>query len=118
MNIHGFVLGVSLLALVGLCMLQESFKQTQARYKLAELTRREDEMKKRLGFLRTQEEEMRSPPRLRLLAQQKCPHLVALGSATPEPIAASGRRRPGEIEDDPRRIALEEDAEMASAEQR
>lgn len=113
MSIRGFVLGVVLLALVGLCILQESFKQTQARYRLAELTRNESEIKKRIGMLRTQEEELRSPLHLSVLARNTCPDLVALGSATPLPMAQGPKRRPGEVLDDPR-MPVREDVDMAS----
>lgn len=117
LSIRGFVLGVVLLALVGLCILQESFKQTQARYRLAELDRHENELKKKLDQLRTREGELRSPMRLRALAHEKCPDFIALGSVTPQPMAQSQKRRPGEVLDEPRREPAREDVDMASVQQ-
>ena len=101
LSIRGFVLGVVLLALVGWCMVQESFKQTQARYRLAELSRYEDEAKKQLAKLRAKEEELRSPAHLARLVREKRLDVVALGRAMPEqaPVATAARR-PGEVLDD------------------
>lgn len=100
MSIRGFVLGVALLALVGWCMVEESFKQTQARYQLAELAKREDEVKKRLGVLRAREEELRSPSRLAALVRKKKLDMVALGDiATAEGDKKLAERRPGEVID-------------------
>lgn len=106
MRIHGYVLGVILLAAVGWCMVQESIKQTSARYTLAELARKEDDAKKRLEKLRTTEEALRSPARLAMLVRERKLDLVALGSAKPQPAVADGRartaanRKPGEVLDE------------------
>ncbi len=117
MNIRGFVLGVVLLAAVGWCMVQETVKQTQARYELAELARVEEESRRRLAILRTEEQELRSPARLARLVREKRLDLVFLGSAMPDADVASGRRRPGEIlDDDPAGAA--QPVDMASLERR
>ncbi len=117
MNIRGFVLGVILLASVGWCMVQETVKQTQARYELAELARVEEESRRRLAILRTEEQELRSPARLAALVREKRLNLVSLGSAMPDGAdadVASGRR-PGEILDDSLSGAA---VDMASVERR
>jgi hypothetical protein len=117
LNIRGFVLGVILLAAVGWCMVQETVKQTQARYELAELARVEEESRRRLAILRTEEQELRSPARLAALVREKRLSLVSLGSAMPDgPDAASGRR-PGEILDDAPSGAARP-VDMASTERR
>lgn len=102
LSIRGFVLGVVLLAVVGWCMVQESVKQTRARYELAELLRREDTAKRRLDKLRTVEQELRSPARLAGLVREKHLRLVVLGSAKPvnPSVAAGASRRPGDVLDD------------------
>ena len=100
MNIQGFVLGVVLLAAVGWCMVQESVKQTQARYQLADLARSEEEARHRLEKLRAEEQEMRSPARLAALVREKKMKLVALGSAMPDEAGLASGRRPGEVLDE------------------
>lgn len=101
MNIRGFVLGVILLALVGWCMVQETVKQTQARYELAELSRVEEEAGKRLAVLRTEEQELRSPARLAALVREKGMTFVSLGSAMPAALdELAAARRPGEVFED------------------
>lgn len=104
MRIQGYVLGVVLLAVVGWCMVQETIAQTQARYRLADLSRREEEVRKRLEKLQAKEESLRSPARLAMLVREKKMNLVALGSVQPEsPSWASMQRetgrRPGEVLD-------------------
>lgn len=107
MSIRAFVLGVVLLALVGWCMVQESIMQTQSRYRLAELARREDELRKRLAKLRTAEESLKRPARLTALIRERKMELVSLGSAEPTANVARGRngnagdtRLPGEVLDE------------------
>lgn len=101
MGIRGFVLGVALLAAVGWCMVQESIRQTQARYELAELIRREDDMLKRLERLRTEEGTLRSPARLAALVRERKMDLVALGSREPRARGdGAAIRAPGGILDD------------------
>ena len=107
MKIRGFVLGVVLLALVGWCMVQESFKQTQARYKLAELSSSEDEAKKRIGRLHTKEQELRSPARLLSLAHEHQLRLISLGYINTAKPADNEERRPGEVLDRPHREMAE-----------
>lgn len=114
MSIHGFVLGVALLALVGWCMVEESFKQTQARYKLAELAKREDELKKRLGVLRAKEEEMRSPVRLAALIREQKLDLISLGTVKPARADEMAERRPGEIFDELTGEGAAPDVDVAS----
>ncbi len=100
MSIRAFVLGVVLLAAVGWCMVQESVKQTRARYDLAELARKESEARQRLDCLRAEEQELRSPARLAALVREKRMNFVALGSAMPSDAAVARSRRPGEVLDD------------------
>lgn len=100
MKIRGFVLGVILLAAVGWCMVQESIKQTQARYELAELAKREDDVKKRLVKLRAQEQELRSPTRLAALVREQRLNLVALGTTDPLPAPFRTDRKPGQVMDE------------------
>lgn len=118
LRIRGFVLGVMLLAAVGWCMVQESIKQTQARYELAELLRREQSAKQRLERLRTEEQELRSPGRLAALVREQRLKLVVLGSAEPVAPVMSMLRKPGEVMDDPGMDGIEgvelEPVEMAS----
>ncbi|MDR1520718.1 MAG: hypothetical protein LBU23_11370 [Planctomycetota bacterium] len=102
MGIRGFVLGVALVALVGWCMVQETFKQTWARYDLAELARREDDIRKRMEKLRADEIALCSPNRLGALVREKAPRLVAIGSADPNCRAGFNRgteRLPGTVLD-------------------
>lgn len=107
-SIRAFILGVVLLALVGWCMVQESIAQTQARYRLAELARREDELRKRLAKLRTAEESLKRPARLTALIRERKMDLVSLGSAEPRVAEAAGAkggaaghpRLPGEVLDE------------------
>lgn len=106
-KIRGFVLGVVLLALVGWCMVQESFKQTQARYRLAELGRTEDEAKKRLGKLRTKEQELRSPASLMALAHENRLKLLSLGYINTAKPVEERERRPGEVLERPSREMAE-----------
>lgn len=107
-----------LLAAVGWCMVQESVKQTQARYELAELLRKEQAAKQRLERLRTEEQELRSPGRLTALVRDKRLKLVVLGSAKPVVPDLANVRRPGEILDDSGMDGLEdiglEPVDMAS----
>ncbi|MCC8166565.1 MAG: hypothetical protein LIQ31_10540 [Planctomycetes bacterium] len=116
MKIRGFVLGVILLALVGWCMIFESVKQTEARYKLADLARQEEDMKRTLARLRTKEQELRSPVRLaEIIREQRMP-LVALGSVLPTE-RVNHERRPGlTVEDDLARKEriFAEDTDVAS----
>ncbi|MCD8349190.1 MAG: hypothetical protein LUC93_01080 [Planctomycetaceae bacterium] len=109
--IRGFVLGVVLLAAVGWCMVQESIKQTQARYELAELARREDDVKKRLDKLRAKEQELRSPTRLASLVREHRLNLVALGTTEPLPAPFRTGRKPGQIMDE-----VETDGNLAGTE--
>lgn len=121
LSIRGFVLGVMLLAAVGWCMVQESVKQTQARYELAELNRREQAAKQRLERLRTEEQELRSPGRLAAIVREKQLKLVVLGSAKPvhtmqAVVPGTVARKPGEVLDDIN-SEIEEHMDMASAAQ-
>ena len=105
MHIRGYVLGVMLLALVGWCMVQETIGQTRSRYRLAELSRREDEARKRLAKLRTQEDALRAPARLAALVRDKKMDLVALGSIQPDSpswqnVKRGAERKPGEVLDE------------------
>ncbi len=120
MSIHGFVLGVILLALVGWCMVQESFKQTRSRYELADLARREEEVRDSLAKLRAEEEALRSPARLATLVRERKLPLVSLGSALPEPLEAKARsaarsRLPGVVLDE-NYTRAEREVRVASAE--
>ncbi len=72
------------MAAVGWCMVQESVKQTQARYDLADLARDENAARQRLDSLRAEEQELRSPARLAALVREKHLKFVALGSAVPD----------------------------------
>lgn len=116
MSIRGFVLGVVLLAVVGWCMVQESIKQTQARYELAELIRREEAARDRLARLRTEEQELRSPTRLAAMVRDKRLKLVVLGSAKPvvSDSPALAVRRPGEVLEETA-AATDAPVDMASA---
>lgn len=108
--VRAFVLGVALLAIVGVCTVRETNRQIQARYELEQLTRREDEAKKRLARLRADEQALRSPARLARLVREKRMELYALSHSVPEVAGAGKARRPGEV--------LEDDAgtmELASA---
>lgn len=101
-----------MLAVVGWCMVQETIKQTQARYTLAELVRREEAAKQRLDRLRAVEHELRSPARLSAFVREKRLKLVVLGSAKPVYVqsptlsglrqgeAMYAARRPGETMDE------------------
>ena len=83
-------------------MVQESIRQTQARYRLAELAVREKEVKKNLENLRAEEQALRSPARLAMLAREKGLPGLALGRAAPEAADWEGRglsRRPGDVLD-------------------
>lgn len=104
MHIRGFVLGVALLASVGWCTVQECIKQTRARYRLAELARREDESEKRLERLRAREATLRSPARLAAFVRKNGSGLVALGPLPPADSrlyagAKAPGRQPGEVRD-------------------
>lgn len=116
MRIRGFVLGVALLALVGWCMIQESIKQTRARYELAEIARRESEIGNSLEKLRAEEDSLRSPARLAALIKEKNLRLRFLGTAVPPGFdeTAFRNRRPGAVldEDFPR---SERPVKMAAA---
>lgn len=105
MTIRAFVLGVILLAVVGWCMVQESYKQTHARYRLAELARKEDDMRKNLKKLQAEEEGLRSPSRLASLIREKKMNLVVLRTSLPaDPVRNMGRlaeqRLPGDVLDE------------------
>ncbi len=103
MAIRGFVLGIVLLALVGWCMVQESVTQTRARYRLAELARREAELKERLARLKTEEESLRSPARLATRIKETKAQLVVLRTAPPESSYSSDMamgRQPGQVLDE------------------
>jgi hypothetical protein len=65
-------------------MVQETYKQTRARYQLAELARREHDLRNRLEKLRLEESALASPARLGVLARERLPGLVALGEGAPE----------------------------------
>ena len=102
-------------------MVQESFKQTRARYELAELSRREEEMKDSLDKLRAHEEALRSPARLASIVREKKMPLVSLGSALPVISEPKSRdyvqiRKPGTVLD-VEFIRAEQEIRMASAEQ-
>ena len=101
------MLGVVLLALVGWCMVQETVGQTRSRYRLAELSRREEQARKRLEKLQTEENTLRSPARLAELVRKNKMDLVALGSVQPSSPSweeglknASANRKPGEVLDE------------------
>ena len=111
MSIRGFVLGVVLIAVVGWCMVEETVAQTRARYRLAEMAQREDEVRKRLAKLQTQEEALRSPVRLARLVREHKMQLVSLGSARPDSGAKAAERRPGEVLDN---SYIEAERELAS----
>lgn len=116
LSIRGYVLGVALLAVVGWCMIQESVKQTQARYELAELIRREEAAKLRLDKLRTHEQELRSPARLASLVRDKRLKLVVLGSAKPvAPESSVAVRQPGEVSDAEKILDANGRVDVASA---
>ncbi len=100
-------------------MVQESFKQTRARYDLAELSRREEEIKDSLEKLRAREQGLRSPARLAAIVREKKMSLVSLGSALPAQAEARGRnavqaRRPGAVLDE-EFVRMEREVRMASA---
>ncbi len=96
LSIRAFVLGVALLALISWCMVRESVKQTEARYRLAELARLEDEVQKRLDQLRAVEQELRSSTRLANVIREKKMQFVVIGSTSPQ--APNGLvRRPGQV---------------------
>ncbi len=99
MTIRGFILGVLLVALVGWCMVQESIIQTRARYELAELSRREQQLRVDLDKLLAEEQNLRSPFRLTALLREKKLDLVALSSATPNGAGLAQARRPGQVMD-------------------
>lgn len=103
-----------LLAAVGWCMVQESIKQTQARYDLAELSRREEDARRRLDLVRAEEQELRSPARLAALVREKRLNLVFLGSAMPADAHTASARRPGQVQDETP-AAAGRAADMASA---
>ena len=70
---------------------------------MAELARREDDIKKDLEKLRAVEQGLRSPARLAAVVREKKMDLVVLGSAKPEAQATAGGkapRRPGEVLDE------------------
>lgn len=102
MRIRGFVLGVALLALVGWCMIQESIKQTRARYELADIARREGEIGNTLEKLRAEEDALRSPARLAALIKEKNLRLRFLGTSVPPAFDATAfrNRRPGDVLDE------------------
>jgi len=102
MTIRGFILGTVLLALIGWCMVQESVSQTRARYKLAELARREAELKERLARLKAEEDSLRSPARLAKRIENERLQLYVLRSAPPESarVAMGTGRKPGEVLDE------------------
>lgn len=100
LNVRGFVLGVVLLALVGWCIVQESISQTQLRYKLAELTRREGDIRRTLEKLDAEEEGLRSPDRLARLSRERRMDLIVLTRAAPDGAEWAGGRRPGDVLDD------------------
>lgn len=100
MRIRGFILGVSLLALVGWCMVFESIKQTRARYTLAEIDRRETELKQRLEKLKAREESLLQPARLSILARELKLDAASLGVVPPPESELGGKavlRRPGDF---------------------
>jgi hypothetical protein len=70
-----------LAAAVGWCMVQETYKQTRARYELAELASREDNARKVLAKLKAEENALRSPIRIARLVREKFARLTALGVA-------------------------------------
>ena len=113
--LRGFVLGVVLLAAIGVCTVMETSKQTQARYRLDELNRREDEMKKQLARLHTEEQKLRAPSRLVRLARQNHSDLVSLVSAAPDVAENSARRRPGQVLDEESACTGNRDTNLASA---
>lgn len=116
--VRGFVLGVLLLAIVGVCTVRETNKQIQSRYELDQLVRREDEMKKRIARLHTEEQTLRSPARLAKLVRDKRMNVYALSTGVPGVASARGGRRPGEVLDDGVAGAAGEDMVLASADTR
>ncbi|MDR2390935.1 MAG: hypothetical protein LBE84_04555, partial [Planctomycetota bacterium] len=70
-GIKGFILGMVLAAAVGWCMVQETYKQTRARYELADLASREDVIRKKLARLKADENALRSPVRIARLVREK-----------------------------------------------
>ncbi len=98
-----FVLGVALLALVGICTVRETNRQIQARYELEQLARRADEAEKRLARLRADEQTLRSPANLAKIVRAKGMNLYALAHVLPGAPAAGRKarrqdaRRPGEV---------------------
>ena len=101
MSIKGFVLGVALLALVGWCMIHESVRQKQSRYRMAELAQRQDAIERTLEHLRVREDELRASHRLHALLRKHKLKLTQLGTAEPRGYAKDlvGARRPGQILD-------------------
>ena len=112
--VRGFVLGVLLLAIVGVCTVRETNKQIQSRYELDQLTRREDEMKQRIARLHTDEQALRSPARLARLVRDKRMDLYALSSVAPDVAKARNQRRPGEVLDEGAASGEAEDMVLAS----
>lgn len=111
--VRAFVLGVILLALVGVCTVRETNRQIQARYALEGLARRADEAEKLLARLRAEEQSLRSPARLAELVRDRRLSLYALAHSMPE-VARAGKarrapqeRRPGEV--------IDEDVDVAGA---
>lgn len=94
-------------------MVQESIRQTQARYELADLSRREEEARRKLDALRAEEQELRSPARLAALVREKRLKLVFLGSAMPGEVGVASGRRPGQVQGEAP-VAAEPGADMAS----
>ena len=91
-----------LAAAVGWCMVQETHKQTRARYELAELASREDDIRKTLAKLMAEENALRSPVRIARLVREKFARLTALSVAVPVRRAPDSgmERRPGTVLDD------------------
>ncbi len=101
-----FVLGVALLAIVGVCTVREASRQLQARYELEELQRREKEMETRLARLHTDEQALRAPARLAKIVREQRLDLYAL-SGEAHAARTGAARKPGEV--------LDGDAEEAVA---
>lgn len=99
-------------------MVHESIKQTRARYTLAEMARKESDMRKRLEKLRAHEESLLQPPRLSAMAKELSLDVASLGTVPPEESGRGGkaasRRRPGEYADPDEGKPLQ----MASADRR